>query len=91
MTEAAAPAYTALALQSLCEAVNPYKSPDEARAKIMASIQRMRAEIAGSIAFIGPEVKLVVLPEYALTGFPMGESAAEWKAKAAIDANGPEF
>ena len=91
MTDPAAPAYTALALQSLCEAVNPCKSPEEARAQMLASIQRMRGEIAGSIGFIGPEVKLVVLPEYALTGFPMGESAAEWKAKAAVDPDGPEF
>jgi predicted amidohydrolase len=91
MTDTPAPAYTALALQSLCEAVNPCKTPEEARAQMMASIQRIRAEIAGSIAFIGPEVKLVVLPEYALTGFPMGESAEAWRAKAAIDADGPEF
>ncbi len=91
MTDAAAPAYTALALQSLCEAVNPCTTPQEARAAMMASIKRIRGEIAGSIAFIGPDVKLVVLPEYALTGFPMGESAEEWRAKAAIDADGPEF
>ncbi|XBQ17655.1 MAG: nitrilase-related carbon-nitrogen hydrolase [Oceanicaulis sp.] len=86
-----APAYTALALQSLCEAVNACASPEDARAQMMRSIKRMRGEIAGSIGFIGPEVKLVVLPEYALTGFPMRETAEEWKAKAAIDANGPEF
>lgn len=91
MTDAAAPAYTALALQSLCDTVNACKTVDDARARMAANIARIRAEIAGSIAFIGPDVKLVVLPEYALTGFPMGETAQEWKAKAAIDADGPEF
>ncbi|MEO1038454.1 MAG: nitrilase-related carbon-nitrogen hydrolase [Pseudomonadota bacterium] len=87
----AAPAYTALALQTLCEAVNGHANPDEARAAMLASIRRMHGEIAGSIAFIGPDVRLVVLPEYALTGFPMRESAPAWRAKAAIDAHGPEF
>ncbi|MFP4518878.1 MAG: nitrilase-related carbon-nitrogen hydrolase [Oceanicaulis sp.] len=85
------PVYTALALQTLCEAVNSHAAREDARAAMLASIQRMRAEIAGSIAFIGPEVKLVVLPEYALTGFPMRETAEQWRAKAAIDADGPEF
>ena len=85
------PAYTALALQTLCEAVNGHDAPEDARAAMMASIARIRREIAGSIAFIGPDVKLVVLPEYALTGFPMGESAEAWKAKAALDPDGPEF
>jgi predicted amidohydrolase len=91
MTQTPAPAYTALALQSLCAAVNACASPEAAREQIAASLARIRAEIAGSIGFIGPEVKLVVLPEYALTGFPMRETAEEWRAKAAIDADGPEF
>ena len=87
----AAPAYTALALQSLCETVNACRDREESAARMAASIGRIRGEIAGSIAFIGPDVKLVVLPEYALTGFPMRESAGDWRAKAAIDADGPEF
>jgi hypothetical protein len=48
-----APVYTALALQSLCETVNSYAAPQDARAAMLRSIQRIRAEIAGSIAFIG--------------------------------------
>jgi len=90
MTQAA-PAYTALALQSLCETVNACPDAESARARMLASIARIRAEIAGSIAFIGPDVRLVVLPEYALTGFPMRETAGQWRGKAAIDADGPEF
>ncbi|MCC5996540.1 MAG: hypothetical protein JJU18_09260 [Oceanicaulis sp.] len=90
MTQAA-PAYTALALQSLCETVNACPDAESARTRMLASIARIRAEIAGSIAFIGPDVRLVVLPEYALTGFPMRETALEWRGKAAIDAHGAEF
>ena len=90
MTQAA-PAYTALALQSLCETVNACPDAGSARARMLASIARIRAEIAGSIAFIGPDVRLVVLPEYALTGFPMRETAGQWGEKAAISKDGPEF
>lgn len=86
-----APVYTALALQSLSDTVNACASPADARDKMLAAIARVKAEIHGSIAFIGPDVKLVVLPEYLLTGFPMRETAAEWRAKAAIDPDGPEF
>lgn len=85
------PAYIALALQSLCAAVNDCASPEEARERVLASIARMSREIAGSKAFIGDGVKLVVLPEYALTGFPMGETAAQWRAKAAFDPDGREY
>lgn len=85
------PAYIALALQSLCEAVNDCASVDDARARILASIARMSREIAGSKAFIGDGVKLAVLPEYALTGFPMGETAEQWRAKAAFDPEGAEY
>ncbi|MGP1275239.1 MAG: nitrilase-related carbon-nitrogen hydrolase [Caulobacterales bacterium] len=85
------PAYIALALQSLCAAVNDCARPEEARERVMASIARMSREIAGSKAFIGDGVRLVVLPEYALTGFPMGETAAQWRAKAAFDPDGREY
>ena len=35
-------------------------------------------------------LKLVVLPEYWMTGFPLGETRAVWQDKAAIAADGPE-
>ena len=83
--------YFALALQSSCDAVNQDSDRSSARARMMASIQRIGRELAASKAFIGPDVRLVVLPEYALTGFPMGEDAATWRDKAAIDPDGPEY
>ena len=35
--------------------------------------------------------RLVVLPEYFLTGFPMGDTVPGWRDKAALDIKGPEY
>ncbi|GAA2206258.1 hydrolase [Nonomuraea monospora] len=74
-------AYTALALQV------------ETRpgAGVAAAIDRIGAQVAGSKAWLGPELRLVVLPEYVLTGFPLRESTAQWRDRAAIDPGGPEY
>lgn len=56
-----------------------------------ASIERLREQIEGSVRFIGPDCKLVVLPEYALTGHPVGEPVQIWKDLAAIDPAGAEY
>jgi len=76
--------YFALALQTRCDAIN--EAPDRAAARLLmhASISRISLEIAASKAFIGSDVRLVVLPEYCLTGFPMGESIAVWREKACL-------
>ncbi|MCF2526486.1 nitrilase-related carbon-nitrogen hydrolase [Yinghuangia soli] len=84
------PHYRALALQSRCDAVNTLGA-GEARAAIARGIARVRAEAAASIAFIGPDVRLVVLPEYLFTGFPMGDTVPGWAAKAALAPDGPEY
>ncbi len=73
MTETTA--YRALALQIRCRAVNRL-SNDEARASMAATIARLDAQIGAAKGFIGSDVRLVVLPEYFLTGFPNGRSAA---------------
>ena len=86
--------YTALALQVACDAVNQDATREAARARMMASIQRIGRFVAGSKGFLrmynGTDLKLVVLPEYFMTGFPLGESLAEWREKAAIDPAGAE-
>lgn len=82
--------YYALALQTRCRAVNAL-SVDEAREQIMTAIAGLHSEIAASKAFIGPDCRLVVLGEYNLTGFPAGESIAEWQAKACLHIGGPEY
>lgn len=89
------PAFGALALQADCHAVNAAPSVAEAREMIAAAIGRMRKLVLGSKGFIasfkGSEVKLVVLPEYVLTGFPLGETIPGWAEKGAIDPDGPEY
>lgn len=87
-------AYTALALQTKCHAVNGLGTA-EARALLMQNIERIRHQVRASKGFIrtltGDDVKLVVLPEYFLSGFPTLESMAEWKAKAVLTIDGPEY
>ncbi len=85
------PPYIALALQTTCFAVNNARDAAEARPRMLATIDRIAAQIQASKRFIGPDVRLVVLPEYFLTGFPMGEAAAVWAEKAALEIDGPEY
>lgn len=84
--------YSALALQTVCDAVNQDKDKEEARARMQRSIGRIDRQIAVAAAFFkgysGYPLKLVVLPEYVLTGFPLGETRAQWRDKAAIAKDG---
>jgi predicted amidohydrolase len=82
--------YKALALQLTCHAVN-HCSVTEAGMLIKNNIERIGLQIKASRAFIGSDCKLVVLPEYFLTGFPMGESFVEWQNKACIKPGGGEY
>ncbi|MBX7219296.1 MAG: nitrilase [Blastocatellia bacterium] len=84
-------AYRALALQAHCVAVNRAAHRAEAFAVIHQTIERLARQIAASLAFIGSDVRLVVLPEYFLTGFPLGETIPAWMTKACLDMNGPEY
>lgn len=97
MTRAAAKSsaserYSALALQTLCDAVNQDKSAKDARARMKRAIARICEQVGAAKGFLkgfnGYDLKLVVLPEYWMTGFPLGESREEWKAKAVIDIEG---
>jgi predicted amidohydrolase len=83
--------FRTLALQIKCYAVNQAQDNNEARNLILNNIHRLEAQIAASIAFIGSDCRLIVLPEYVLTGFPMGESFAEWAAKACLEMEGIEY
>jgi predicted amidohydrolase len=84
-------AYRALALQARCSSVVGAAGRDEARSIMRGTIDRLRRQIAASIAFIGPDCRLVVLPEYVLTGHPLGEPIGVWADRAALDADGPEY
>ncbi|MDJ0703501.1 MAG: nitrilase-related carbon-nitrogen hydrolase [Leptolyngbyaceae cyanobacterium MO_188.B28] len=83
--------FRALALQVTCTAVNRLKNRDEARSRIQAAIDRIGVQIAASLAFIGPECRLVLLPEYVLTGYPMGESLEAWGEKACLAMDDPLY
>lgn len=83
--------YYALALQVTCDAVNADSSTSEARARMLRTLDRLEKQIAASRAFIGSDVRLVVLPEYFLTGFPMGETIVGWADKAALEIGGAEY
>ncbi|MBW4631901.1 MAG: nitrilase [Iphinoe sp. HA4291-MV1] len=83
--------FRALALQVTCHAVNQATNRQEARSLMQNTINRLAQQIAASIAFIGSDCRLIVLPEYFFTGFPMGESLAVWGEKACLEMAGAEY
>jgi predicted amidohydrolase len=86
--------FTAVALQTRCDAVNQDATREAARARMAAAVERVSSQIGAAKGFLqgfnGYDVKLVVLPEYWMTGFPLGETRAQWQDKAAIAPGGPE-
>lgn len=87
--------YVALALQLSCPALNLVTNKTDARSQMLNTIKHCAGRIKGSLgfanSFTGTPVKLVVLPEYFLSGFPMGESIEQWKDKACLEIDGPEY
>jgi predicted amidohydrolase len=87
--------YAALALQLATACVNDCQDRDAARRRMAENLARVGASVAASKGFIrqfsGIDVRLVVLPEYFLTGFPLGESVPVWRDKAALAIDGPEY
>ncbi len=80
--------YKALALQLTCQTVNHCNTRDEAETMMLEAIERIEKQIAASINFIGRDTLLVVVPEYFLTGFPVGETIEQWREKAALEIDG---
>ena len=78
--------YRATALQLMLHPINVAKSKAEARAMMMQAIDR----VATTLEYAGGGSKLVVLPEYYLTNFPMGMSMEQWADWAALAFGGPE-
>ena len=66
--------YRALALQTTCRAVNACSDAAAARSKIIENIARVDRQIRASKAFIGQDLRLVVLPEYFATSYPLGDT-----------------
>ena len=78
-------------MQLAVDAVNPDSSRDAARVRMQATLRRVDDMLDGTRRWVGPDLRLVVLPEYFMTGFPWGESIAAWADKAAIAVDGPEY
>ncbi|KAA1244952.1 nitrilase-related carbon-nitrogen hydrolase [Aquimarina sp. RZ0] len=76
--------YKALALQTECLAINSCKDSITSRQHMQKSLQKVLSQVSASKRFIGPDLKLVVFPEYFLTSFPFGESISQWQEKACI-------
>ncbi len=85
------PPYKALALQTATESVNSCNGYDEAKLIMMDTIEKVSKQVKASKAFIGTDLKLVVLPEYFLTGFPMGETMEQWRNKGCVDMEGDVY
>lgn len=85
------PAYRALAYQAPCYPINKATSDSDARQMIANNIARLVKALPAAKGFIGPDLKLVVLPEYVFTGYPLGETLAGWCTKAALEMKGPEY
>ncbi|MCP5327096.1 MAG: nitrilase [Sinobacteraceae bacterium] len=83
--------YVALALQIDCDGVHRDANRAASGPRMMASIGRIDQAVQGAKRWIGADLKLVVLPEYILSGPPWGETITEWTEKAALAPDGPEY
>lgn len=83
--------YTALALQTPCHAINRAEDTATARRWMMEAIARVGRQIRAAKAFVGPDVRLVVLPEYFASSYPTGEPLPLWAERAAWATDGPEY
>lgn len=83
--------YKALALQTECRAVNRCTDRAEAQARMLGTIDRIRGQLFAAMGFHGSDLKIVGMPEYFLTSYPAGETADEWRDKACIEMDGPEY
>ena len=83
--------YTALALQTACHAIN--RAPDTATARhwMFDNIARVGRQLRAAKLFVGPDVRLVVLPEYFASSYPAGEPLALWAERAAWAPDGAEY
>ena len=87
--------YQALALQISTLSVGSAPDQKTARSLILENIARVDRAIGASKAFIqrysGDQLRLVVLPEYSLTGAPAAPTVAAWRHKVALELAGPEY
>ncbi len=80
--------WQATCMQVYCNLVAPAPDREAAMVIVNRSIDRW-IELIRGVARPG-QPQLVLFPEFALQGFPIRESAAEWIEKACIEIPGPE-
>ncbi len=87
--------YSALALQVTTHSVGHLASGDDTRRQLREHIARLARTVAASTQLVahtsGSAVRLVVLPEYALTGSPTPGRFAIWRTRAALVPGGAEY
>ncbi len=83
--------YRALALQIRCDAINSISDVVACRAQMRATIDRIDRQIAAAKQFSGDDLKLVLLPEYFLTSFPISSDLPTWAARACLKPDGAEY
>lgn len=83
--------YWACALQTLNDCVHQDATRTAARERVQRTLARIDLQMAGAKRWVGQDLKLIVLPEYVLTGPPWGESLPVWADKAAFDMDGAEY
>ena len=71
--------WIATCIQTLNHVVNDVSTREDARVIMHRSLDRWESFIKAAVGRAGEGPRqLVLFPEFALTGFPMGESAAQW-------------
>ncbi|MCB2107272.1 MAG: hypothetical protein KDE14_06200 [Rhodobacteraceae bacterium] len=85
------PVYSAVALQLRVQSVNRCPDRASARERMVNSLAHIAEKVRGAVRWLGPDCRLVVLPEYFLTSFPQGETIEQWTDKAALAPDGPEY
>lgn len=83
--------WRATCIQTLNHVVNDASTREEAMAIIHRSLDRWELFVTQTVGrSSGGSRQLLLFPEFALTGYPMGETAEQWIDKACIEIPGPE-
>lgn len=89
------PVYAAMAMQLAARSVAGAPSREAVRDRVLAHIADIEPKIALAAAFVGQfggaPVRLVVLPEYLFTSYPVGQAVDAFAATTAFAPDGPEF
>ena len=95
MPDPAISPYLALALQVPTLPVAGLTGRQQVRSRMAANIDAIGNALEASVPLLAARqdlpVRLVVLPEYVLTGAPGGGTFADWRALACLEAGGAEF